>query len=85
MIGEARAKKILNCIKTTNIQARLLAEIPSITKKTALKILEKFTITELYKKRKDKYFKKKLSSIKKTEKTKLGKAATEKLLKYISL
>lgn len=86
-IGPKKAKKILDATNDQYIIGRMLAEIPGITKKTAGLILDKYSFTKIWKRASDpeKYDKilKKIASIKKTPKRKIGEAVAKKLLKFI--
>lgn len=82
MIGPKRATNILKNAKLTKIHVRVLSGIPSITKKTAEKILEVISIEEIFKLNEEDILEK-ISNIQKTEKTKVGQSSAKKIVKYI--
>jgi ERCC4-type nuclease len=80
MIGEKRASNIVKSARSAHTHAKMLAEIPSITIATAKKILEVVSIEELLTLENAEEL---LANIQKTEKTKIGKAAAKKIIKFI--
>jgi ERCC4-type nuclease len=81
MIGEKRALNIVKSARWSQTHAKMLAEIPSITIATAKKILEVISMEELLTLENAEDL---LANIQKTEKTKIGKAAAKKIIKFIS-
>jgi ERCC4-type nuclease len=84
MIGPKRAANILKNSKLAQIHARVLSEIPSITKKTAEKILEVVSMGEMFTLEENELIEK-IAKVKKTEKAKVGKMSAKKIVKYISM
>ena len=84
MIGPKRASNILSNAKLTSIHARILSEIPSVTKKTAEKILEVITLEEIFTSDPENIIEK-ISKVNKTEKAKVGQMSAKKIVKYISM
>lgn len=82
MIGPKRAANILKNAKLAKIHARVLGEIPSITKKTAEKILEVVSMVEMFTLGEEEIIEK-ISKVQKTEKAKVGQTAAKKIVKYI--
>ena len=80
MIGEKRASNIVRSAKSAQTHAKMLAEIPSVTITTAKKILEVVSMEELLTLENAEEL---LSNIQKTEKTKIGKAAAKKIIKFV--
>jgi ERCC4-type nuclease len=84
MIGSKRAANILKNAKLLNIHSRVLSQIPSITKKTAEKILESFSLEEILTLEENELLKN-ISKVQKTEKTKIGQTSAKKIIKYIQM
>jgi ERCC4-type nuclease len=82
MIGPKRAANILRNAKLAKIHARVLSEIPSITKKTAEKILEVVSMEEILTLDEEEILEK-ISKVQKTEKVKVGQTSAKKIQKYI--
>lgn len=88
MIGLAKAQKIVKSAKKLDsstmldkkLCVKILTQIPLITKKTAEIIINKFTLSDILR---GKVSIDDLSSVKKTEKTKLGKKAVQNIYDYL--
>lgn len=83
MIGDARAAAILRSAKSVETHAKILSEIPSITRPTAAKILEAVAIADIIKSDPADMIQS-IANIKKTEKARIGLASAKKVLKFIS-
>jgi ERCC4-type nuclease len=85
MVGMKRASIICKSAKQPAVHAKILAAIPSITLKTAKKILLVLPITELLSTNPDeKILSEKIANIKKTEKSKVGRSAARKIMKFLN-
>lgn len=91
MIGLKRATNIIKNSRLEKTHINLLAEIPSVTKKSAKKILDEIELKKIYETLEKIEYEKisqselfqKIEKIQKTEKSKIGKSTTQKILKYL--
>jgi len=83
MIGLKRAANIIKNSQLEKTHIKVMAEIPSITAKSAKKILDEINLKKIYEKIEDSKLVEKIEKIQKTEKTKVGKSSTEKIIKFL--